>query len=171
MTLQIRRTLNRVIFGFDTSACIRSGSRIGVTETGRSLRTYSQPQANGSSSPVGNLPLSVPVGSERGLSPELIVGTFAQVTSQSVQDSSHWQAQRYPIRVVVTGRRTAIRVSAVTTQFQSPLSKFVLRVVGFLVATHVFNHMSGVSQRAGKDNQDRGYFSQAKNGRNSNVRR
>ena len=97
--------------------------------------------------------------------------TFPPSFHQSRQDNRADVSQTFPIKIVVHGRRIALRVSAVKTQVQSPLSKFVLRLVGFLVATHVFNHMSGVSQRAGKDNQDRGYFSQAKNGRNSNVRR
>jgi len=103
--------------------------------------------------------------------PQLLSGSLAEVPSDTGQDNPGRNSNMHPCFIRIGSSKIAVRFSAVTTQVQSPLSKFVLRVVGFLVATHVFNHMSGVSQRAGKDNQDRGYFSQAKNGRNSNVRR
>ena len=170
MTSQIRRACNSAIFGMNPFFCARRELRL-HTDTPVS---FSDPY-----SPIARLPsqdLSVSghrdfFSGSGGLFPQLLSGSLAEVPSDAGQDNPGRNSNVCPCFIRIGSSKIAVRFSAVTTQVQSPLSKFVLRAVGFLVAAHVFNHMSGVSQRAGKDNQDRGYFSQAKNGRNSNVRR
>lgn len=148
-----------------------------VTPASVLVAPYSVPRASGSSSrahtTAGNLLLSVPVGSERSLSPELVGGSsFAQVFSDAEQDNSHRKGNMLPCCFIRIGsRRTAIRVShnPIICQVQRPFSKFVLRVVGFLVA-HVINHMSEITQHVGNISKLSEFLSKAKNGRIGHVR-
>lgn len=60
---------------------------------------------------------------------------LAEVSCQSIQDSFDRQADVSPIRIIVHGRRTAIRVGrSVGAQVERPFSKFVLRLVVRLLA-------------------------------------
>lgn len=52
--------------------------------------------------------------------------TFPQAPSKARQDVSARNGKVYPVRIIVSGRRTAIRIPPVFSQVQGPLSSFVI---------------------------------------------
>lgn len=69
--------------------------------------------------------------------------TFPPAFHQFRQDNRTDVSQTLPIKIVVHGRRIALRVSAVRTEVQGPLSFVFLRTLWFLVA-HESNRIQGV---------------------------
>lgn len=128
------------------------------------------PQASVNTPYAGNLP-----GEAIEVSPGLFLsafsGSLAEVPSDAGQDNPGRNADVFPspIRIIVHGRRIAVRVSrSIPVERKAPLSRFLL-LCSLLVA-HVFNHMSEVTQHVGNISKLSEFLSKAKNGRIGHVR-